>query len=246
MMRNSKSSLLRALDLLDAFRAGADEFTLTELANMTGVPKTTTHRMVADLIEWGALERTPTGLRLGIRLFELGHLVPVQRGLRDVALPYLQDLYETTHQTVNLAVRDGQDVVYVEKLVSRGRLVPHSRAGGRLPLHCTALGKAILAFSPPEVVDEVIAAGLRPITSKSITDAARLHRDLAAIRERRVAFDVEESRLGMFCAASPLVTPKRAVVGAMSITGMDSMSTARRFAPAVLTAALSLSRHLTT
>jgi DNA-binding IclR family transcriptional regulator len=243
-MRNAKSSLLRALGLLDAFRAGTDELTLTELARLADVPKTTAHRMVADLVEWGALERTETGLRLGIRLFEFGHLVPAQRGLRDLALPYLEDLYETTRQTANLAVRDGHDIVYVEKLVSRGRLVPHSRTGGRLPVHCTALGKAILAFSPAEVVDGVIAAGLRPITSKSITDAPRLHRDLAGIRERRVAFDVEESRLGMFCAASPLVTAGRTVVGALSITGMDSMSTARRFAPAVLTAALSLSRLL--
>ncbi|NJC82946.1 IclR family transcriptional regulator [Planosporangium mesophilum] len=243
-MRTTQSSLLRALHLLDAFRPGVDELTLGDLARHTGVPKTTAHRMVADLVEWGALERTPTGLRLGMRLFELGHLVPAQRGLRDLALPYLEDLYETTHQTVNLAVRHGNEIVYVEKLVSRGRLVPHSRTGGRLPLHCTALGKAILAFSPPHVVDEVIAAGLRPITSKSITDAARLLSDLAAIRERRVAFDVEESRLGMFCAASPLVNAKRVPVGALSITGMDSMSTARRFAPAVLTAALSLSRRL--
>jgi DNA-binding IclR family transcriptional regulator len=243
-MRTRQSSLLRALHLLDAFHPGVDELTLTELAKLTGVPKTSAHRMVTDLVEWGALERTPTGLRLGLRLFELGHLVPTQRGLRDLALPYLEDLYETTHQTVNLAVRDGHDVVYVEKLVSRGCLVPHSRTGGRLPLHCTALGKAILAFSPPELVEKVIAAGLRPITPKSIVDAARLRDDLVAIRERRIAFDVEESQLGLFCAASPLVTPKRVVVGALSITGMASMSTARRFAPAVLTAALSLSRHL--
>jgi IclR family acetate operon transcriptional repressor len=243
-MRNSESSLLRGLNLLGAFATGPDELTLTELAHRADVPKSTAHRMVADLLTWGALERTATGLRLGIRMFELGHLVPAQRSLRDLALPYLEDLYESTHQTVNLAVRDGLDIVYVEKLVSRGRLVPHSRTGGRLPVHCTALGKAMLAFSPPEIVDQVITAGLRPITKKSITEAARLHNELTAIRERRVAFDVEESRLGMFCAASPLVSPKRTVVGALSITGMDSMSTARRFASAVLTAALSLSRRL--
>lgn len=143
---------------------------------------------------------------------------------------------------MNLAVRDGHDVVYVEKLVSRGVRVPHSRTGGRLPLHCTALGKSILAFSPPELIEEVIAAGLRQLTPRTITEPGRLHKDLAAVRERRVAYDAEESRLGMYCAGAPLFNRSGDVVAAISVTGMDGAATARRVAPALLAAALSLTR----
>ncbi|GAA3731230.1 IclR family transcriptional regulator [Plantactinospora mayteni] len=243
-MRNSSSSLSRALSLLDAFDKGDGELTLTELADRAGLPKSTAHRLVGDLVRWRALERTPHGLRLGMRLFELGHLVPSPRELRDIALPYLEDLHTTTRKTVNLAVRDGIDIVYVEKLLAPNEPVPHSRAGGRLPMHCTALGKAILAYSPPALLDEVVAAGLRRMTPKTIQDPRALRTELAAVRERRIAYDVEESRIGLHCVAAPLFDRRGEVVAAVSVTGMQSRSTARHLAPAVLTASLSLSRQL--
>ncbi|MFC6021271.1 IclR family transcriptional regulator [Plantactinospora solaniradicis] len=243
-MRNQGSSLSRALSLLDAFDKGDGELTLTELADRAGLPKSTAHRLVGDLVKWRALERTPNGLRLGMRLFELGHLVPSPRELRDIALPYLEDLHTTTRKTVNLAVRDGIDIVYVEKLLAPNEPVPHSRAGGRLPMHCTALGKAILAYSSPALLDEVVAAGLRRMTPKTIQDPKALRAELATVRERRIAYDVEESRIGLHCVAAPLFDRRGEIVAAVSVTGMQSRSTARNFAPAVLTASLSLSRQL--
>jgi DNA-binding IclR family transcriptional regulator len=243
-MRNQNSSLSRALTLLDAFDKGDGELTLTELAEKAGMPKSTAHRLVGDLVRWRALERTPTGLRLGMRLFELGHLVPGARQLREIALPFLEDLYSTTRKTVNLAVRDGRDVVYVEKLIAPNVPVPHSRAGGRLPLHCTALGKAILAYGPPSLVDEVTAAGLRRLTPKTILDPAVLRADLVTVRKRRIAYDLEESHVGLHCVAAPLFDHTGEVVAALSITGLPSRSTARHLAPAVLTASMALSRQL--
>ncbi|MBE1488501.1 IclR family transcriptional regulator [Plantactinospora soyae] len=243
-MRNQGSSLTRALSLLDAFDKGDGELTLTELADRAGLPKSTAHRLVGDLVRWRALERTPNGLRLGMRLFELGHLVPSPRELRDIALPYLEDLHTTTRKTVNLAVRDGIDIVYVEKLLAPNEPVPHSRAGGRLPMHCTALGKAILAYSTPGLLDEVVAAGLRRMTPKTIQDPKALRAELATVRERRIAYDVEESRIGLHCVAAPLFDRRGEIVAAVSVTGMQSRSTARQLAPAVLTASLSLSRQL--
>lgn len=243
-MRNQTSSLSRALTLLDVFDKGDGELTLTELAEKAGMPKSTAHRLVSDLVAWRALERTPTGLRLGMRLFELGHLVPSARHLRESALPYLEDLYSTTRKTVNLAVRDGCDIVYVEKLIAANVPVPHSRAGGRLPLHCTALGKAILAYEPPGLLDEVVEAGLRRLTPKTILDPDALRTELVTVRRRRIAYDLEESHLGLHCVAAPLFDHTGEVVAALSITGLPSRSTARHLAPAVLTASMALSRQL--
>lgn len=243
-MRKSESSLSRALALLDAFGSADNELPLVELAARTGLPVSTAHRMVVDLVSWGGLERTRSGLRLGLRLFELGHLVSPQRTLREIALPYLEDLYESTHKTVNLAVRDGVEIVYVEKLVSRGVHARNSRAGGRLPIHATAMGKAILAFSSQETVNLLIEAGLRPLTPKTITDPARLRRELALIRQQRIAYDIEESQLGIMCAGAPLVHRNGDVVGALSVTDVRSTAEAHRLGTAVLIAALSLSRDL--
>lgn len=238
------SSLRRALTLLDAFGATDTELTLGELAVKAGMPKSTAHRLVRHLVGWGGLERTDNGLRLGLRLFELGHMVPTQRKLREIALPYLEDLHEITGKTVNLAVRDGQDIVYVEKMASRGVLIPHSRTGGRLPLHCTALGKAILAFSPNDVLDSVLAAGLHRITPRTLTDPAKLRRDLAITHKRRLAFDLEESQPGVSCTAAPVVARTGEVVAAISVTDMESAAMARGIGPAVLAAAMSLSRQI--
>ncbi|OMQ15835.1 hypothetical protein A7K94_0206710 [Modestobacter sp. VKM Ac-2676] len=243
-MRNNASSLARGLSLLDAFGMGDPELTLTEIAERAGMPKSTAHRLVGDLIAWGAIQRTANGLSLGMRLFELGHLVPSPRALREIALPYMEDVHTTTRRTVNLAVLDGLQIVYVEKLTSPEVPVPHSRSGGRLPLHCTGLGKAILAHSPPELLDQVIDAGLRRLTPKTIQDPKALRAELALVRQQGVAYDVEESSLGLHCVAAPLIDRNGVIRAALSVTGLQSRSSARALSPAVLTAARSISRQL--
>lgn len=244
MPQMERSSLGRALTLLDAFHATDSELTLGELAVRTSMPKSTVHRLVGDLVAWGGLERTEQGLRLGLRLFELGHMVPAQRKLRDLALPHLEDLQEITGKTVNLAVRDGHDIVYVEKIAPRDVLIPHSRTGGRLPLHCTALGKAILAFSGPAAIEEVLSRGLRAVAPRTITDPDKFRRELSNVHRRRVAFDIEESQAGVSCTASPIVTSTGEAIAAISVTDMESAAMARGIGPAVLAAAMSLSRQI--
>lgn len=242
-MRND-SSLLRGLSVLTAFRPDDGELSLTQVAQRAGLPKSTAHRLVTDLVEWGGLERTSTGLRLGLRLFELGRAVPVQRELADVARPYLEDLYNITRKTVNLAVLDRNEIVYVEKLEAPGEPVPASRAGGRLPLHCTALGKAMLAFSPPALSDEVIKLGLQRVTDRSITSIAVFRRELAAVRSTRLAFDREELRPGLFCIATPIFDSARSLVGAISVSSLESILGAKNLGPALLTISRALSRDL--
>ncbi len=233
----------RAALLLDCLAAG-DSPGISELARRSGLAKTTVFRLVHELACCGLVEVTPGGVRLGMRLFELGSSVPRQRSLREAALPYLRDLQEATGETVHLAVLDGAEVVYVEIRPGRhGQRLP-SRVGGRMPAHATGVGKAILAFSAPEVAGALIAAGLERRTARTIVAAGALRRELARIRASGVAFDREESGPGIVCAASPVFGAGGAVLAALSLTGWSSRLDLDRVAPAVRTAALALSRQL--
>jgi DNA-binding IclR family transcriptional regulator len=243
-VKDGTSSLARGLSLLELFTVADSQLSVSEMARRSGIPKSTTHRLVGDLLAWGALERAPGGVRLGVRMFELGHLVPTQRSLRELAVPYAHNLNEVTGLTSNLAVRDGQDIVYVDKVSSRNLRVPHSRTGGRLPLHCTALGKAILAHSDRAFIESVLTGELKPRSPKSIADPKVLRRELATVREQKVAYDVEESQIGLFCVAAPVFARRNVLVGAISVTGATELAQAQRFAPAVRMTALALSRAL--
>lgn len=238
------SVLGRAMTLLHAFRPGEAELTLAEISRRTGIPKPTAHRLLAELAEWDVVERTAGGLRLGMRLFELGALAPLQRGLRDAAAPFLADLFEATHETVHLATPDGVDVLYVQKIEGRRSPQVGSRVGGRMPAYCTAVGKAILAHSPPDRLAEVVAAGLARRTPRTVVAPGLLHRDLTRIREQGVAEEHEESTVGIACVAAPILDDQRIAIAAVSITGWANQLDTHRLAPAVRTAALGISRTL--
>ena len=238
----SASSLSRGLALLDSFTAPDQVLSISELARRSGVPKSTTHRLVLDLIAWGALERGPGGISLGVRLFELGSLVPSSNTLRELALPFAHNLNEVTKLTSNIAIREGSEVLYIEKITTRTLKVPHSRVGGRARMHATALGKAILAFSDRDFVDSVLSEPLLQQTEKTITDPVALRKELSRVRQERVAYDVEESRLGLFCVSAPVFTGQGGpVAGAISVTGATELAIAKRYAPAVLATAMALS-----
>jgi IclR family acetate operon transcriptional repressor len=233
----------RAALLLDCLAAG-DSPGISELARRSGLAKTTVFRLVHELASCGLVEVTGDGVRLGMRLFELGSSVPRQRSLTEAALPYMRDLHEATGDAVHLAVLDRAEVVYLQILRGRGPRQLPSRVGGRMPAHATGVGKAILAFSAPEVADGLIAAGLARRTARTIVAPGALRRELARIRDRGVSFDREESGPGIVCAASPVFGPDGAVLAALSVTGWSSRLDLDRVAPAVRTAALALSRQL--
>ncbi|MGD9988903.1 IclR family transcriptional regulator [Pseudonocardia sp.] len=239
------SVLGRALTVLTAFGLGDDELSLAELVRRTGIAKATVHRLVTELAQWGVVERTPGGgVRLGIRLFELGQLVPRQLGLREAAAPFLADLFEATHETVHLATPEGTEVVYVQKLEGRaGPRVP-SRVGGRMPMHCTGVGKAILAFGSPALLDAVLRAGLGRRAPRTIIAPGLLCAELERIHERGVAYEREESGIGVTCVAAPVLGVDGHAVAALSITGWVNRFDPERLAPAVRTAALGLTRAL--
>lgn len=234
----------RALALLSEFRPGEHEVGLAELARRSGVAKPTAHRLLAELESWMLVERTGRGYRLGLRLFELGQVVPRQRDLQETATPFLADLYEATRETVHLAVPDGAEVVYVQKLSAPDSPDIPSRLGGRMPAHCTGVGKALLAFGPPERLAAVLAAGLTRRTPRTVVLPGMLGKQLAAIRQQGLAEEHEESAPGVACVAAPVLGPDDVAVAAISISGWSNRLDTRRVAPAVRTAALALSRVL--
>lgn len=242
--QDTSSSLRRALALLDAFSGDRRELSVRQLAERSGVTRSTAHRLSQELVEWGGLERTPRGLRLGVKLFELGAMAPSPTSLREVAVPYLHTLHEVTQLTANLAVREGSEIVYLEKITTRELRVPHTRLGGRGTLHATALGKAILASSPEGLELAGLAPTMSRLTSHTITDPVELGRELAKVRSARVAYDVEESREGLFCVAAPIMSGRGPVIGAVSVTGATALSHAERFAPTVMATAAAISRSL--
>lgn len=232
------------LAILETFDHAHRRLGIREIARRSGVPRSTAHRVVTRLLERGALERGEDGrVQVGVRLFEIGTLAPTHTTIRDAAAPYAHHLSEFTQLTVNVATREGTEVVYLEKIATRVA-VPHTRVGGRAHLHATGLGKAILAFCPPAFIDEVLAAPLAATTNRTITDPARLRAELALIRARRVAFDLEEFQPGIFCVASPILDASGAPVAAISVTDATRRTQAELHAGAVRTAALAIGRAL--
>lgn len=224
----TNSVLSKAQLIIEAFTADDESLSLTDLARRTGVAKASVHRLAQELLTWGILERAGTSYRLGLRLFEIGHRVPRQRIVRDAALPFLEDLLLATRETVHFSIRDGVEVLYLEKLVMHRGLSEHSRVAGRRPLHCTATGKVLLAHAPVEVLAQVLARGLRPLTRHTIRSPAVLRHQLGQVRERGVALEWEESRLGYASAAAPVLGGDATPIGALSVTApMTRMNTGK-------------------
>ena len=241
-----RTVLSRAFAILDSFADGPPEQTHGMIMHATGFPPATVHRLLAELIEWGAVERTGRGrYRLGLHLWRLGAQVPQGRELRDLALPYLQDLFEVTHQVVHLVVLDGDRALYLERLEARPGVAVRSHVGGRLPLHATGPGKVLLAHAPPELLDEVIEAGLSPHASGTIVDPARLRGALAAIRQTGYCISRNEMTDGAASIAAPIRDGAGRVVASVSVVLPSSTRNLARLVPAVRMAALGVSRELT-
>lgn len=238
------SVLGRAVSLLDAFTPTDPVRSLAALSRASGLPRSTTHRMCGELVALGLLDQVDGGYRLGRRLLDLGPALTRGLGLREAARPHLQDLLLASggHST-HLGVLDGVDVVCVESLRSSHRGRGATRPLGRRPAHATDLGKAILAFSPPDVVAARVEAGLTRLTARTICQPGPLGRELSGIRASGIAFEREESATGLLGAAAPVFAAGDRVVGALSVSGLTAR-TLSSMAPAVRTAATALSRSL--
>lgn len=210
----------RAVAILRSFDADEPVLSLAELARRTALPKATVHRMAGDLVALRLLDRVPAGYRLSGGLFELGMRASVERSLLELAMPFLQDLYERSHETVHLGVADGHEVVYIAKIGGHRQARSPSRPGGRMPMHCTAIGKVLLAHADPAVRREVLAGPLERRTSHTVVAPGLLRRQLDGVLESGVAYENEESTPGLRCVSAPVLdVGGRQALAAISVTG---------------------------
>jgi len=244
-MVTGRSVTSKVLGLLEAFTPATPALTLSELARRSGVSLPTAPRRVAELLEWGALERGADGrYRIGLRLWEVASLAPRGLGLREHAMPFLEDLYEVTHENVQLAVREELEVVYVERIAGRSAVRVLTRVGGRFAMHATGVGLVLLAHAPAEVQEEVLGAPLKRFTEETITDPRRLRRLLAEVRRRGYAVSSRQVTMDAVSVAAPVFGPERTVVASVSLVVQADTARPRTLAPVVQAAARGISRAL--
>lgn len=213
--------ITRALHVLDTFGGLGTVYGVSELARRSGLPKSTTYRIVTQLLHGGYVRRVGSGYALSHHMFTLAnHHQPgdARRGPRAIAAPHLGGLFMQTGLAVSFGILRGTEVVYVGQVQGPQTPVLPMTLGGRLPASTTALGKAILAFDERDRVRSVLSAPLPRLTRNSISAPGLLLEQLRATRERGIAFDRQESLLGFSCIAAPIIVPGEPVT-AVSLCG---------------------------
>jgi DNA-binding IclR family transcriptional regulator len=241
----SRSAADRLLSVLDAFDHDNPSLSLTEITHRAELTLTTAHRLVGNLAEWGALERDEHGdYHIGLRLWEVAALAPRGVGLREAAMPFLEDLYEATHENVHLAVRDGFDVVYIERISGHSAVRVRSRVGARWPLHATGVGLALLAHAEPAVQEQVCGGELTAFTPYTVTDPQQLRRILADVRRTGAAVSDRQITEDALSVGAPVRGARDEVVAAVAVVVRAEGARAHALVPVVRIAARGISRAL--
>jgi DNA-binding IclR family transcriptional regulator len=237
--------LARALRILGAFSVDHPAMTLSELARRTHLPVSTVHRLLAGLVEWGALERGDDGFyRVGLRLWEVGALAPRGQGLRERALPFLEDLSQITRENVQLAVREGSQLVFVERIASTGAVPVLTRVGARFALTVTGVGLVLLAHAPVVLQEEVLAAPIDRFTPCTVTDPAMVRHMLADIRRSGFALSDRQVTMDALSVAVPVQNARGTVVAAVSLVVRHVSVQPHSLVPLLRTSARAISRAL--
>ena len=242
---HGKSVISKAVSVLEAFSPAAPRLSLKQLAVSTGLPQSTAHRLASELVAWGGLERVDGGgYQIGLRLWEIGALAVRGESVREIALPFMQDLFDAAHENVQLAILDGTQAVYIERITGRGAVPTVSRPGGRLPLHATGVGKVLLAYGSDDLLAAVLAKELTRYTAHTIVVPGHLRRALTKVRRDGVAFANQEMSMGSVSVASPLLLSEGSAIAALEVVVGADRSDLRRLATAVQATANSVSRIL--
>ncbi|HTV03756.1 MAG TPA: IclR family transcriptional regulator [Acidobacteriaceae bacterium] len=223
----------RAINILEFIgQQGSGEAGLPELSAAMKLHKTTTHRIAHVLESRGLLRRgiESNRYRLGLHLYDLGCCALDHTNIRDEARPLMTRVAIEVGETVHLALLDRTEVLYIERIEAQRSLTMGSKLGARNPVYCTALGKAILAFSSELEVDRILAGcRMQARTRNTVTSVPALKRELKRIRDRGFAIDDEEIEEGIRCIAAPILDSSDRAVAAMSISGPSSRITPERF-----------------
>lgn len=242
---DARSVTGRVLSILGSFTKAKPELTLSEIARSADLSLPTVHRRVQELVDWGALEKGGDGkIRIGMRLWELASLAPRGLPLRELALPYLEDLLVLTDGNSQLAVREGGEALFVERLRGKNDIPMLTAAANRLPLTLTAVGMALLAFAPKDVQDQVLETLPPPITEFTLTDPGRVRRSLAEVQRNGYAFSDQQLALGACSIAAPIYSADGTVNAAIGVVYTKSSVEMKRVIGPVMASARSLSRQL--
>lgn len=235
--------------ILDVFDDRTSRLTLEEISRRSQLPRSTVHRILKQLVRLNWVEHTPFGYTIGRRALRMGGISDGYSAIRAAAAPVLHDLHAQTGMVVHLAVLEGGESVYLDKVGGRNASALPSRVGGRAPAYATACGKSILAYLDPEWVDNMYGQRLHRCTERTIGEITTLHRELTLIRQRRgLAYESGEAFRGLACAGAPIRGP-RGPVAALSISHAADTAPLERTAPLIASAAreiaLTLGRHHT-
>jgi DNA-binding IclR family transcriptional regulator len=251
--RESKAApvgvVMKVLKILEALHGNPSGLQLKQIAKQTAINKSTAYRFLAHLQGEGYLFRDEAGAYvIGPKLARIGSGINFEETLRKMARPILQKLWAATGETVNLAILDGQQILYLDVIESSHTFRLASQVGARRPLYCTALGKVILAHLPEEEAKELISSLIfERQTPRTLTRPASLKKDLVKSRLHGCALDDEEAVLGARCIAAPIFDANGKVIGAASVSGPLTRISAEKvsaFTALVKEAAQSISRRL--
>ncbi|MFB0934794.1 MAG: IclR family transcriptional regulator [Propionivibrio sp.] len=209
------------MSLIDALAETAEPASLKTLSKATGLHPSTAHRILAAMTHSRLVERYDAGsYGLGIRFLELGNIVKTRFNIRDIALPFMQNLHETIGEAINLGIRDGDEIIYLERTSSGRSLVRVVYlVGARAPLHLTSLGKLFLAADTTANVHAYAErTGLPGKTPHSLTTLEQLEKELETIRREDLAYDNEEAEIGLRCVAAPIRNDEGTLVAGLSIS----------------------------
>jgi DNA-binding IclR family transcriptional regulator len=217
------ASVLKALDILDTFSPSEPRLSLAEISRRLGLPRSTTHNLIKTLVSRGYMEKVSSDqFALGPTVIALTQAVRVNVELRDRAAPLLRELADICRESVYLTIPDGDLVLYIYAVESPRRLLARSAVGDRFCYHCTSVGKAMLAWMPPDQVEGIVRrVGLPTFTEATITDAEVLRQELELTRRRGYACDAGENNPHIHCVAAPIFNAQGAVIGACSVSGAD-------------------------
>ncbi len=238
-----ESVLSRAVRIFDAFSASRHALTVTEISRVTGLHVATASRLIGELVGLGFLTRVEDGrVGIGVRMWELAQRASPFLPLREVAMPYLEDVHDVVGHHVQLGVLDGTDALFLERLSAPGAVVNLTQIAGRLPAHASASGLVLLASSMPEVQTAILSQPLRRFTPRTLTDPERLRTVLARIR--RDGYAVTHGHIHLDAAGVAVPIRRDGVVLAAIAAVVPNDDRAHTVVPALSTAARSISRQL--
>jgi DNA-binding IclR family transcriptional regulator len=239
-----ESSLARAVRILDCFTPDEPALPVSEIARRAGLHVATASRIVAELTSHGLLARGPDrAVRIGMRMWELASRASPTMSLREAAMPFLEDVHAVVGHHAQLGIRDGDEVLFVERLTARDAVINYSRIAGRLPMHATSSGLVLLAYGDPELQERVLSRPLQRFTDRTLVTPAQVRTAIAGVRRQGFALlpgHVHEEATGI---AVPVRDALGEVIAGLSVIVSNDRRAAAHV-PVLLAAARGLSRNL--